>query len=158
VHDAPTVAFAAAPDNAQELEDDTRPRADVPSVPAESKARRQEDDTVKVGGGRPKPREFSVEELQQMLGVSPTPDLRNIEIYYRLGLAQLAAGDAEAARDSFLTVENISPGYRDAAQHLAVDYTSRTPQHQVMTTSGVVPRRDGTVIQHEEMPLRRSRR
>jgi hypothetical protein len=66
----------------------------------------------------PRPKGPGIADLLAMLGPSPTPDLGNIEIYYRLGLLYLAAGKTEMARHAFVTVEDISPGYRDASDHL----------------------------------------
>ncbi len=100
--------------------------------------RRDEDATLKVGGRETQgPRDTSAEELLRMLGPSPTPDLGNIEIYYRLGLAYLALGKDVQARRCFLTVEGVSPGYRDAAVHLteipiyAPTVSGATPVHHL---------------------------
>ncbi|MCA9678925.1 MAG: serine/threonine protein kinase, partial [Myxococcales bacterium] len=41
-------------------------------------------------------------------------DLQNIEVYFRVGLAHLAAGDWAHALEAFDAVEDASPGYRDA--------------------------------------------
>src|SRR5438067_11827178 len=49
-----------------------------------------------------------------MLG-DQQPDLGNIEVYYRLGLGHLARGQYEEAKVAFASVEEASPGYRDAA-------------------------------------------
>jgi hypothetical protein len=57
-------------------------------------------------------------ELDGMLEKTKTPDLGNIEIHYRLGLACVAETRLERAKRAFETVEEISPGYRDAAQRL----------------------------------------
>jgi tetratricopeptide (TPR) repeat protein len=67
---------------------------------------------------RPRARTPSVEELLEMLSRFAEPDLGNIEIHYRLGLAYLAAKQLSEARQAFLTVEDISPGYRDANAYL----------------------------------------
>jgi tetratricopeptide (TPR) repeat protein len=67
---------------------------------------------------RPRARTPSVDELLAMLARFPEPGLGNIEIYYRLGLAYLAAQDLDQARTAFLTVEDISPGYRDTSAYL----------------------------------------
>ncbi len=40
-------------------------------------------------------------------------DLGNIEVYYRLGLAHIAAGEWDQALEAFDAVEEASPGYRD---------------------------------------------
>ena len=66
----------------------------------------------------PRPQGPTVPQLLAMLGPSPTPDLGNIEIYYRLGLLYLASGNEDMARHAFVTVEDISPGYRDASSYL----------------------------------------
>ena len=67
---------------------------------------------------RPRARTPSVDELLAMLARFPEPSLGNIEIYYRLGLAHLAQQSLDEARTAFLTVEDISPGYRDTAAYL----------------------------------------
>jgi tetratricopeptide (TPR) repeat protein len=66
----------------------------------------------------PRPKGPTIQELLAMLGAAPTPDLGNIEIYYRLGLLYLAEGKDDMARHAFVTVEDISPGYRDAGDYL----------------------------------------
>ncbi len=55
----------------------------------------------------------SVEDLKGMVG-SKKATLANIEVYYRLGLALIAAGRWEEAGQAFASVEEVSPGYRDA--------------------------------------------
>jgi serine/threonine-protein kinase len=55
----------------------------------------------------------SVEHLRQFTNGRPC-NLQNIEVYYRLGLAWLAAGEWNAALECFDSVENTSAGYRDA--------------------------------------------
>ncbi|HEY2514961.1 MAG TPA: protein kinase [Polyangiaceae bacterium] len=57
----------------------------------------------------------TVAELKKLIGGRP-PDLGNIEVYYRLGLAYLARGQYQEAREAFEAVEEVSPGYRDAAE------------------------------------------
>ena len=52
-------------------------------------------------------------ELEAVIGGVP-PDLQNVEVYYRLGLAHAAVGNWQAAFDAFNSVEEASPGYRDA--------------------------------------------
>lgn len=42
-------------------------------------------------------------------------DLSNIEVFYRLGVAHLAGGHWDDALAAFDAVEDVSPGYRDAA-------------------------------------------
>jgi len=55
----------------------------------------------------------SANTLRNMIGSQPC-ELQNIEVYYRLGLAHLAQGEWDKARDAFDAVEEASPGYRDA--------------------------------------------
>lgn len=60
-------------------------------------------------------------ELEQMIA-GKKADLGNIEVYYRMGLALMAAGRWDDARNAFSAVDYASPGYRDAlkrAQELA---------------------------------------
>jgi tetratricopeptide (TPR) repeat protein len=59
----------------------------------------------------------SVDELMTLIGGRPA-ELGNIEVYYRLGLAQMAAGRWSEAREAFAAVEQASPGYRDASRRL----------------------------------------
>ncbi len=54
-------------------------------------------------------------EYTQMIGGN-TPDLQNIELFYRLGLSHAAAGQWTDARAAFQAVQEVSPGYRDAGQ------------------------------------------
>ncbi len=56
----------------------------------------------------------SVDSLLQYVG-NQEPSLQNIEVYYRLGLAHLGVGNWGAALEAFKSVEEISPGYRDAS-------------------------------------------
>ncbi len=56
----------------------------------------------------------SVQELRAMVG-NQAANLGNIEVYYRLGLALASHGQFEEARRAFESVEEVSPGYRDAA-------------------------------------------
>ncbi len=156
VHEAPTREFAAhlddpllserltSPPRAAGTPSGIQPRTRLP------KERREEDATLKLGrGDTPSPNEPSAESLLRMLGPSPIPDLGNIEIYYRLGMVYLAAGHDVSARRCFLTVEGISPGYRDAAEHLAVipvhvpTSSGETPVHYVVQTSGFVQGQQG---------------
>ena len=63
----------------------------------------------------------SAGELEQMIA-GKKADLGNIEVYYRMGLALMAAGRWDDARGAFSAVDYASPGYRDAlkrAQELA---------------------------------------
>jgi len=124
--------------------------------------RREEDATLRMGSAETRgPREISIEELLRMLGPSPVPDLGNIEIYYRLGLAYLAVHKEVQARRCFLTVEEISPGYRDAAARLAElpiyapTSSGATPVHHVATSSGPVPRQSGGTPAESEPSLGR---
>lgn len=55
----------------------------------------------------------SVSELKKLLD-GQQPDLGNIEVYYRLGLALTVAGRWREAFEAFASVEGTSPGYRDA--------------------------------------------
>ena len=55
----------------------------------------------------------NVESLWRFIGEREC-DLQNIEVYYRLGLAYVAAGQWKEALDAFAAVEEASPGYRDA--------------------------------------------
>ncbi|MGE0546538.1 MAG: protein kinase [Kofleriaceae bacterium] len=55
----------------------------------------------------------TVENLQGFIA-GRSCDLQNIEVFYRLGLALLARGQYDGAMKAFDTVENASPGYRDA--------------------------------------------
>lgn len=56
---------------------------------------------------------MAIPELEAMIGGRPC-DLINIEVYYRLGLACVAAGRWEEAKFAFNKVEDTSRGYRDA--------------------------------------------
>jgi len=99
-----------------------------------ARRRRDDDATLKMGSGNTQRTcDASAEELLRMLGPAPTPDLGNIEIYYRLGLVYLAAAKLVQARRCFLTVEGVSPGYRETTAHLA-----ELPFH-APTTSGATP-------------------
>lgn len=60
----------------------------------------------------------TVDELESLID-GQTADLQNIEVYYRLGLAQAAAGRWREAHEAFIAVEETSPGYRDAARRAA---------------------------------------
>lgn len=60
----------------------------------------------------------TVGELEALIDGQP-PDLQNIEVYYRLGLAQAAGGRWGEAHEAFVAVEDTSPGYRDAARRAA---------------------------------------
>lgn len=57
----------------------------------------------------------SLEALRRYVGDSPC-SLKNIEVYYKMGLVCLANGDWGAALRHFQAVEDASPGYRDAAE------------------------------------------
>ncbi|MCP4675202.1 MAG: protein kinase [Deltaproteobacteria bacterium] len=52
-------------------------------------------------------------QLVQMIS-GKAPDLQNIELFYRLGLAHAAAGQWTDALGAFKAVQEVSPGYRDA--------------------------------------------
>lgn len=67
-----------------------------------------QDAAVRAARGGP-----GVETLRAYVGDRPC-DLQNIEVFYRLGLAHLAAGAWSEALAAFLAVEDASPGYRDA--------------------------------------------
>jgi hypothetical protein len=96
-------------------EPDTLPPARaVSSIPPRKKSSRP----PRPVSNRPRAKTPSVDDLLAMLAQFPEPGLGNIEIYYRLGLAYLAAQDVDEARKAFLTVEDISPGYRDATAYL----------------------------------------
>ena len=56
----------------------------------------------------------SLEALRRYAGDGPC-SLKNIEVYYKMGLVCLAHGDWGAALGHFQAVEEASPGYRDAA-------------------------------------------
>jgi tetratricopeptide (TPR) repeat protein len=86
---------------------------------------------------RPRARTPTVDELLAMLARFPEPGLGNIEIYYRLGLAYLAQQDLEQARRAFLTVEDISPGYRDTAAYL--EQLLPAPAEKPAVTRGTGP-------------------
>jgi tetratricopeptide (TPR) repeat protein len=66
------------------------------------------DSAVKVARAGP-----SIGQLRKFLGDRPC-DLGNIEVYYRIGLAHLGAGQWGEALECFDAVEEASPGYRDA--------------------------------------------
>ena len=55
----------------------------------------------------------SVRDLQKMIGQN-IPNLQNVEIFYRLGLAMAGDGRWLEAKEAFEAVGNASPGYRDA--------------------------------------------
>ncbi|MBI4951409.1 MAG: protein kinase, partial [Myxococcales bacterium] len=57
----------------------------------------------------------SVESLWRLIGQRDC-DLQNIEVYYRLGLAYVSAGQWRDALKAFDAVEEASPGDRDADQ------------------------------------------
>jgi tetratricopeptide (TPR) repeat protein len=57
----------------------------------------------------------SIDTLNAFIGNRPC-DLGNIEVFYRLGLAQLADGRWAEALRAFDAVEEASPGYRDAGK------------------------------------------
>lgn len=56
-------------------------------------------------------------DLVAMIGGKPV-DFENIELYYRAGLAAMAAGQWQDARQSFAAVADFSPGYRDASKRM----------------------------------------
>ncbi len=66
------------------------------------------DRAVKVARAGP-----SIGQLRKFVGDRPC-DLGNIEVFYRMGLAHLAAGQWREALECFDAVEEASPGYRDA--------------------------------------------
>jgi len=68
------------------------------------------DAAVRAARGGP-----SIDTLRRFIAGRPC-DLQNIEVYFRLGLAHLAAGQWESALAAFESVEEASPGYRDAWQ------------------------------------------
>ncbi len=158
VHEAPTREFAAyldepllqqpaglPPPSRAASEQVGNPSGFHPRMRT-ARERCDDDATLKVPRGETQgPRAPSVEQLLRMLGPSPAPDLGNIEIYHRLGVAYLAAHNEEQARLCFLTVEGISRGYRDAAAHLAVlpihapTSSGAMPVHRTVTTSGYLP-------------------
>lgn len=71
----------------------------------------------------------SVKQLDDMLGKGATPDLGNIEIYYRLGLANLAEAKLDEAKKAFTIVDDVSPGYRDAARRAEeIEQIQKSPQ------------------------------
>ncbi len=55
----------------------------------------------------------SLEALRRFAG-NGRCELSNIEVFYRMGLACLAGGDWDSALKNFESVEDASPGYRDA--------------------------------------------
>jgi serine/threonine-protein kinase len=55
----------------------------------------------------------SVQQLNAMTG-GRSADLGNIEVYWKLAFAFLAAGRWDDAREAFAAVEDASPGYREA--------------------------------------------
>ncbi len=57
----------------------------------------------------------TVESLLQFVGEDGCT-LQNIEAHYRVGLAHLGAGEWDQAASAFRKVEEVSPGYRDAAK------------------------------------------
>ena len=56
----------------------------------------------------------NAEEIQEEIG-GHAPSPGNAEQYYRLGLAQVVAGEWLAARKAFEAVDRVEPGFRDAA-------------------------------------------
>ncbi len=167
VHQAPTRELRAHVDEEPDEFAKTSPafyvRSPSPSglQPRTRLERRAEDDTLKLEGEKAQaPVASTTAELLRMLGPSPTPDLGNIEVYYRLGLVYLAANQDENARRCFLTVEAISPGYRDAAMHLtqlpiyAPTSSGATPVHHAVTTSGYVTAQRGDGASAEREPSR----
>ncbi|MFO0605653.1 MAG: protein kinase [Polyangiales bacterium] len=60
----------------------------------------------------------SLDALRRYAGDGPCT-LKNIEVFYKMGLACLAQGDWGAALGHFQSVEEASPGYRDAAARAA---------------------------------------
>lgn len=77
----------------------------------------------------------SVNELQSMLAEGDEPSLSNIEVYYRLGVAQMAEGNLAGAKENLSSVEEVSPGYRDAANRIEeLDQLARSG-HSVFRTS-----------------------
>jgi hypothetical protein len=164
VHQAPTRELSVHPDAEPDEFAKTSPGVYVGAMspsglqPRTRLERRAEDDTLKLVEGEmaQAPVASTTAELLRMLGPSPTPDLGNIEVYYRLGLVYLASNQDENARRCFLTVEAISPGYRDAALHLtqlpiyAPTSSGATPAHHTVTTSGyVTAQRDGASAERE---------
>lgn len=113
----------ALPDDEVEVEPASRP---APSQPASS-ARRvaaPRAPSPKNGGASPPDEAVeapktgpSIADLVAMIGEQPC-DLGNIEVYYRLGLACLAAQKVEDARRAFEAVDETSPGYRDTEKRL----------------------------------------
>lgn len=89
-------------------------------APLEPKLKSERPRAVEVKRMSERPRNAgpSIESLKRMLGSSPTPDLGNIEIFYRLALAYLANGQRDEARKALLTVEEVSPGYRDTGRYI----------------------------------------
>jgi tetratricopeptide (TPR) repeat protein len=59
-----------------------------------------------------------LDQLRRHLGGRDC-DLQNIEVYYRLGLAQLARGTWDDALAALRAVDETSPGYRDAWKRIA---------------------------------------
>lgn len=60
----------------------------------------------------------SIADLVSMIGNQPC-DLGNIEVYYRLGMACLAANKVADALKAFQAVDGVSPGYRDTSNRIA---------------------------------------
>ncbi len=58
-----------------------------------------------------------IAELVALIGGSEC-DLGNIEVFYRLGLACLAANKRADAKRAFQAVDDVSPGYRDTERRL----------------------------------------
>lgn len=86
-------------------------RVAAPRPPA-SRADSEPDEAVEAARSGP-----SIADLVTMIGDQPC-DLGNIEVYYRLGLACLAAHKVEDARRAFEAVDEASPGYRDIDERL----------------------------------------
>jgi tetratricopeptide (TPR) repeat protein len=102
----------------------------------------------RVPSERPRPKGPTVQELLGMLGPSPTPDLGNIEIYYRLGLLYLAEGNQDMARHAFVTVEDISPGYRDAGDYLE-KLAPSTPPPERFAGRGAADNQNGRSVHNK---------
>ncbi len=72
---------------------------------------------------------MSADDLRAMIG-GREADLTNIEVYYRLGVALQGGSSWDEAMHAFATVEEVSPGYRDAQKRLEeiVRATGGTPE------------------------------
>jgi len=146
--DEPTMPRAAHEPSSRRGSEGVRLASGLQSRTGENRARREDEATLKVGVARRESRPSQsplIEDLLRMLGPSPAPDLGNIEIYYRLGLAYLESGQPLQARHCFLTVEEVCPGYRDTTHRLA-SLTARAPKvsgenliQRGMSDSGSIP-------------------